>query len=97
MKSDRARTIVVVLVLAAMLVAGLWIRLAVLDAKGHYGDALVDGRCDAASGGRNSPRRRLTPKNPQPGASPTTHLSSSEKYAPERAERRGQPAVSPRS
>jgi dolichyl-phosphate-mannose-protein mannosyltransferase len=44
MRTDRARTILVLLALAAMLVAGLWIRLAVLDSKGHYGDALVDGR-----------------------------------------------------
>ena len=44
MRSDRARTILVLLALAAMLVAGLWIRLAVLDSKGHYGDGVVDGR-----------------------------------------------------
>jgi dolichyl-phosphate-mannose-protein mannosyltransferase len=44
MRSDRARTILVLLALVAMLVAGLWIRLAVLDAKGHYGDAEVVGR-----------------------------------------------------
>ena len=44
MRSERARTILVLLALVAMLVAGLWIRLAVLDAKGHYGDAVVVGR-----------------------------------------------------
>jgi dolichyl-phosphate-mannose-protein mannosyltransferase len=44
MRTDRARTILVLLVLLAMLVAGLWIRLAVLDAKGHYGDGVVNGR-----------------------------------------------------
>jgi len=43
-RSDRSRTILVLLVLVAMLAAGLWIRLAVLDAKGHYGDGLVVGR-----------------------------------------------------
>jgi Gpi18-like mannosyltransferase len=43
-KSDRARTNVEFLALVAMLVAGLWIRLAVLDTKGHYGDGIVDGR-----------------------------------------------------
>lgn len=44
MRTDRARTILVVLALLALLVAGVAIRLAVLDAKGHYGDALVIGR-----------------------------------------------------
>ena len=43
-RSDRSRTILVLLVLVTMLVAGLWIRLAVLDSKGHYGDGLVVGR-----------------------------------------------------
>ena len=44
MRSDRTRTILVLLALAVMLVAGLWIRLVVLDAKGHYGDNFVNGR-----------------------------------------------------
>jgi Gpi18-like mannosyltransferase len=44
MKGDRSRTIVVVIALVALLVAGLVIRLAVLDAKGHPGDAIVIGR-----------------------------------------------------
>jgi Gpi18-like mannosyltransferase len=44
MRNDRGRTILVLLALLAMLVIGLWIRLAVLDAKGHYGDAVVVGR-----------------------------------------------------
>ena len=44
MRTDRARTILILLALVALLVAGLAIRLAVLDAKGHYGDALVNGR-----------------------------------------------------
>jgi Gpi18-like mannosyltransferase len=44
MRSDRARAILVLLALVALLVAGLAIRLAVLDAKGHFGDAFVNGR-----------------------------------------------------
>jgi dolichyl-phosphate-mannose-protein mannosyltransferase len=43
-KSDRARAILVLLALVAMLIAGLWIRLVVLDSKGHYGDNFVNGR-----------------------------------------------------
>jgi Gpi18-like mannosyltransferase len=44
MRTDRTRTILILLALVALLVAGLAIRLAVLDAKGHYGDAAVIGR-----------------------------------------------------
>ncbi|MBA3689409.1 MAG: hypothetical protein H0W81_11380 [Chloroflexi bacterium] len=44
MRIDRTRTILVWLALAVLLAAGLAIRLAVLDTKGHYGDALVIGR-----------------------------------------------------
>lgn len=44
MTTDRRRTILPWLGLAVLLVAGLVIRLAVLDAKGHYGDAVVIGR-----------------------------------------------------
>ena len=44
MRTDRTRAILVLLALLAMLAIGLWIRLAVLDAKGHYGDAVVVGR-----------------------------------------------------
>lgn len=44
MRTDRTRTILVWLGLAALLAAGLVIRLAVLDAKGHPGDAIVIGR-----------------------------------------------------
>jgi len=44
MRTDRARRLLPILVLIVLLAAGLWIRLAVLDAKGHYGDALVNGR-----------------------------------------------------
>lgn len=44
MRTDRTRTILVWLALAALLAAGLAIRLEVLDTKGHYGDALVIGR-----------------------------------------------------
>ena len=41
---DRRETLLPWLMLALMLVAGLVIRLGVLDAKGHYGDAIVIGR-----------------------------------------------------
>ncbi len=44
MRTDRTRTILVWLALAALLAVGLVIRLAVLDAKGHPGDATVIGR-----------------------------------------------------
>ncbi len=44
MTSDRVRTVLPVFALLALLVAGLAIRLAVLDSTGHYGDALVAGR-----------------------------------------------------
>ena len=44
MTTDRRRTVVAWMVLAVLLAVGLWIRLAVLDARGHYGDALVSGR-----------------------------------------------------
>jgi Gpi18-like mannosyltransferase len=44
MTTGRRRTILVWLALAAILGAGLAIRLAVLDAKGHPGDAIVIGR-----------------------------------------------------
>jgi hypothetical protein len=44
MRTDRARTILILLALLALLVAGLAIRLAVLDADGHYGDSVVIGR-----------------------------------------------------
>jgi len=44
MKSGRARTIVVVLALAALLAAGLWLRVASIDLPGHYGDSIVMSR-----------------------------------------------------
>jgi dolichyl-phosphate-mannose-protein mannosyltransferase len=44
MRADRRRTVLVWLALTSLLVAGLVIRLAVLDAKGHPGDAIVIGR-----------------------------------------------------
>ena len=44
MTSDRVRTVLPLLALVALLVAGLAIRLGVLDSTGHYGDALVAGR-----------------------------------------------------
>jgi dolichyl-phosphate-mannose-protein mannosyltransferase len=44
MTAERRRALLPWLALAALLVAGVAIRLAVLDAKGHYGDALVIGR-----------------------------------------------------
>ena len=44
MTADRRRALWPWIVLAVLLIAGLWIRLAVLDSKGHYGDALVIGR-----------------------------------------------------
>ena len=43
MTRDRRR-VVAWLALGVLLAAGLWIRLAVLDTTGHYGDALVNGR-----------------------------------------------------
>jgi Gpi18-like mannosyltransferase len=43
MTTDRTRTILVWLAVAALLAAALAIRLAVLDAKGHPGDAIVIG------------------------------------------------------
>ena len=42
--TDRARTVASLAALGVLLVAGLLIRLAVLDAEGHYGDAIVIGR-----------------------------------------------------
>ena len=44
MTTDRRRQVLAWVVLGAFLVAGIAIRLAVLDAKGHYGDAFVIGR-----------------------------------------------------
>jgi Gpi18-like mannosyltransferase len=44
MTSDRARTLLPLVALVALLVAGLAIRLAVLDSTGHYGDSVVNGR-----------------------------------------------------
>jgi Gpi18-like mannosyltransferase len=44
MRSDRGRGILSWVALAVLLAAGLAIRLAVLDAKGHPGDAIVIGR-----------------------------------------------------
>jgi hypothetical protein len=44
MTTDRRATLLPWVLLALMLVAGLLIRLAVLDAKGHVGDAIVIGR-----------------------------------------------------
>jgi Gpi18-like mannosyltransferase len=44
MTTDRRRAVLVWLVLIALLAAGLWIRVIALDARGHYGDALVNGR-----------------------------------------------------
>jgi Gpi18-like mannosyltransferase len=42
--TDRRRRILAWLALALLLAVGLAIRLAVLDAKGHFGDAFVNGR-----------------------------------------------------
>ena len=44
MKSDRSRTIVVFLALAALFAVGLGLRLAALDVPGHYGDSIVMSR-----------------------------------------------------
>lgn len=44
MKTDRVRSIAALVALLVLLAAGLAIRLAVLDAKGHLGDAIVIGR-----------------------------------------------------
>jgi Gpi18-like mannosyltransferase len=44
MTADRRRTILPWVGLAVLLIAGLAIRLVVLEAKGHYGDGLVNGR-----------------------------------------------------
>ena len=44
MKSGRSRTIVVVLVLVTLLVAGLWLRVASIGLAGHYGDSIVMSR-----------------------------------------------------
>ena len=44
LKTDRARSIAAVVALLVLLAVGLAIRLAVLDAKGHGGDAIVIGR-----------------------------------------------------
>jgi dolichyl-phosphate-mannose-protein mannosyltransferase len=44
METDRRRTIIAWLALVVLLAAALAIRLAVLDAKGHPGDAIVIGR-----------------------------------------------------
>jgi len=44
MRTDRARAILVLLALVVLLACGLAIRLALLDAKGHYGDAFVMAR-----------------------------------------------------
>ena len=44
MRTDRVRTLLPLVALVALLVAGLAIRLAVLDSTGHYGDAFVNGR-----------------------------------------------------
>lgn len=44
MQTDRGRTMLPWVGLAVLLIAGLWIRMVVLDAKGHYGDNFVNGR-----------------------------------------------------
>jgi dolichyl-phosphate-mannose-protein mannosyltransferase len=44
MRSERDRVIVSLAALVVLLAGGLAIRLAVLDAPGHYGDAVVSGR-----------------------------------------------------
>jgi dolichyl-phosphate-mannose-protein mannosyltransferase len=44
LRTDRARTIAALVALLVLLAVGLAIRLAVLDAKGHPGDAIVIGR-----------------------------------------------------
>jgi len=41
MKSGRSQTVVVVLALAALLAAGLWLRVASVNLPGHYGDSVV--------------------------------------------------------
>ena len=42
--TDRVRTLLPLVALVALLIAGLAIRLAVLDSTGHYGDSFVNGR-----------------------------------------------------
>jgi Gpi18-like mannosyltransferase len=44
LRTNRSRTIVVVLALAALFAVGLGLRLAALDVPGHYGDAIVMSR-----------------------------------------------------
>ncbi|MGZ8562556.1 MAG: hypothetical protein ACXWWU_02950, partial [Candidatus Limnocylindria bacterium] len=44
LRTDRARMIAALAALIMLLAVGLAIRLAVLDAKGHGGDAIVIGR-----------------------------------------------------
>jgi Gpi18-like mannosyltransferase len=44
MTTDRVRMLLPLLALAAIVAAGLAIRLAVLDSTGHYGDSVVNGR-----------------------------------------------------
>jgi dolichyl-phosphate-mannose-protein mannosyltransferase len=44
MRTDRARNAAILVALVVLLAVGLAIRLAVLDAKGHPGDAIVNGR-----------------------------------------------------
>ena len=44
MRTDQARRLLPLVALVALLVAGLAIRLAVLDSTGHYGDSVVNGR-----------------------------------------------------
>ena len=44
MTAARRRTILPWVGLAVLLIAGLAIRLFLLDAKGHYGDQFVNGR-----------------------------------------------------
>jgi Gpi18-like mannosyltransferase len=44
LRTDRGRAAVALLVLAILLIAGLVLRLSVLDSKGHGGDAIVMGR-----------------------------------------------------
>jgi len=43
MRMGRARTLLPLVALVALLAAGLAIRLAVLDSTGHYGDSVVNG------------------------------------------------------
>jgi Gpi18-like mannosyltransferase len=44
MRSDRSRTIVVVLALVAVFAVGLGLRVAAIDVPGHYGDSVVMSR-----------------------------------------------------